>query len=181
MFLLPCCSTRLLFFSPPRTSFKQIIVVKKMLNGSFLQTMWKRSGTGWRVCEPVCLSVRGSVTLPSIHGCVVDFSVASAMGDLFMKLIRLGIPRLPRCCRWQLHFLHKNEENTGAVSQEVCADLPLIMSYHCVNIFTRDYVWGLGAIHFVFDWSPHLVYISFFLLYPSITLVGNKPPTGWEN
>lgn len=148
-----------------------------------LQTMLKRSGIGWGVLNQ-CAWVFWLCTLPSFHGCVVDFlwPVQWEISSWnWSDWLPWAFPGFPDVAGENRISFTKNEENTGAVSQEVWADVPLIMSYHCVSIFTRDYCWGLGAIHFVFDWPPHLDYISFFFLYLSIDSMENNPPTGWEN
>lgn len=68
----------------------------------------------------------------------------------------------------------KMKKTQAAMSQEVlCAGFPLLISYHCANIFTRDDVLGLGSIHFFLVW-PHYLDFLFYFFYLSIVPAGKK-------
>lgn len=63
------------------------------------------------------------------------------------------------------------------MSQDVLrAGFPLLVSYHCTNIFTRDNILGLGTMYFFFAGPHHLDFLSFFFffLYLSIASAGQK-------
>lgn len=148
-----------------------------------LQTMLKRSGIGWGVCKSVCLSVFGSV--PSLASMAVWWTFLWPVqwensSWSWSDWLPWAFPGFPDIAGKNWIFSTKMKK-TQVLCPRKSDNVLLIMSYHCVSIFTRDYGWGLGVIHFVFDWPPHLDYISFFFLYLSIASVGNKPPTGWEN
>lgn len=77
----------------------------------------------------------------------------------------MGLPRLPRCCRWQLHFLLRNGENTGGCAPGCYFYWPPtanIMSMH--DIFTRDNVLGFKAFIFFLDWHTILILFLCFSL-----------------
>lgn len=69
------------------------------------------------------------------------------------------------------------------MSQDVLrAGFPLLVSYHCTNIFTRDNILGLGTMYFFFAGPHHLDFLSFFFFFliPKHCLSRAKTPTGWE-
>lgn len=100
MFLLPYFSTRICYFFIDLIKAKKN-VVKKILSGL---SMANNAEGGVRLAGELGnhFDVFGYITLPGVQGHLVDLPLPGTIGASFMKLIRLvamGIPRLPRCCR----------------------------------------------------------------------------------